>query len=157
MYEKRERQLTNEFIVFQKSRNSLIAERNGGKLNVYHTFDSLKLLNDKVLNQYKVGVGNLAVSMTDFVPNIHQIKNKRILIVDSLGVYQINNLKPEIVILQQSPKINLTRLMDSLKPQLIIADGSNYKAYIKEWEKTCEQKHTPFYHTGQKGAYILKD
>ncbi|MCF6279919.1 MAG: ComEC family competence protein [Flavobacteriaceae bacterium] len=156
MYEKRERLSANEFIVFQKSRNSIIAERNGKKLKVYHTLDSLNLPKDKVINQYKVGVGNSTIYMTDSVPNIYQFKNKNILIIDSLGIYQVNSLKPEIVILQQSPKINLTRLIDSIKPQLIIADGSNYKSYVKKWQETCEQKNTPFYHTGQKGAYILK-
>jgi len=155
VYEKRERLSANEFIVFQKSRNSIIAERNGKKLKVYHTLDSLSLSNDKVINQYKVGVGNSTVYMTDSVPNIYQFKNKNILIVDSLGVYQINNLKPDIVILQQSPKINLVRLIDSVNPQLIIADGSNYKSYVKKWRKTCEQKNTPFHHTGKKGAFIF--
>ncbi|PHR71604.1 MAG: competence protein [Lutibacter sp.] len=155
-FQKRERQSINEFIVFQKSRSSVIAERLGEKMNVYHTLDSLNLSKDKMLNQYKVGVGNLNVHMSDSVPNIYKFKNKRILIVDSLAVYKIKDLNPEIVILQQSPKINLIRLIDSLKPQLIIADGSNYKSYIKYWGETCEQKNTPFYHTGQKGAYILK-
>ena len=156
-YQKRERQSVNEFIVFQKSRSSIIAKRNGNNLNVHHTLDSLQLVNDNILNQYKVGVGNLTIDMNDSISNIYQFKNKRILVVDSLGVYQINNLKPEIVVLQQSPKVNLSRLIDSLKPQLIIADGSNYRSYVNEWRKTCEQKNTPFYHTGQKGAYLLKD
>lgn len=69
----------------------------------------------------------------------------------------MNDLRPDIVILQQSPKINLTRLIDSLKPKLIIADGSNYKSYVKKWSLTCEQKNTPFHATAQKGAYILKE
>ena len=157
MFQKRERQSMNEFIVFQKSRNSIIAERTGENLNVFHSLDSLYLSKDNILNQYKVGVGNLAIDLRNSIPNVYQFKNKKILIVDSLGVYQVNNFKPDILILQQSPKINLTRLIDSLKPQLIIADGSNYKSYIKYWGETCEQKNTPFYHTGQKGAYILKD
>lgn len=156
IYEKRERQFNDEFIVFQKSRFSLIAERQGEGLEVYHTLDSLNVSKDKVLNQYKVGIGNSTSLIIDSISNIHQFKNKNILIIDSLGVYQVNNLRTDIVILQQSPKINLTRLIDSLKPQLIIADGSNYKSYVKKWSATCKQKNTPFHATAQKGAYILK-
>ena len=40
--------------------------------------------------------------------------------------------KPEIVVLIQSPKINLKRLISTIKPEQIIADGSNYKSYINK-------------------------
>ncbi len=157
IYEKKHRLSTDEFIVFHKSRFSLISKREGNQLEVYHSLDSMKLSKDKVLNQYKIGVGNLEVSSSDVIPNIHQFKNKNILIVDSLGVYQIENYMPEIVLLQQSPKINLVRLIDSLHPKIIIADGSNYKSYVERWKKTCEQKNTSFHTTAQKGVYILRE
>ena len=157
IYEKQQRLISDEFIIFHKSRFSMIGKRLGKQLEVYHSLDSITFAKDKVLNQYKVGVGELNITSQNTIPNIIQFKEKRILIVDSLGVYQLNNYKPAIVLLQQSPKINLVRLLDSLNPKMVIADGSNYKSYIKRWEKTCEQKNTPFHYTGQKGAYVLKD
>ncbi len=155
IYEKQQRLTSDEFIIFHKSRFSMLGKRLGKQLEVYHSLDSITLSKDKVLNQYKVGVGKLSVATQNTIPNIMQFKEKQILIVDSLGVYQLNNYNPDIVLLQQSPKINLVRLLDSLKPKMIVADGSNYKSYIKRWEKTCEQKNTPFHYTGEKGAFLL--
>ncbi|MBV1888186.1 MAG: ComEC/Rec2 family competence protein, partial [Urechidicola sp.] len=157
IYEKQERLQSDEFIVFHKSRFSLIGKRIGNQLAVFHSLDSLSYSNDKVLNQYKVGVGKLEIQRSDSIPNIIQFKNKEILIIDSLGIYQLKKFYPDLVLLQQSPKINLTRLIDSLNPKIIIADGSNYKSYINRWRLTCEQKNTPFHYTGQKGAYIIKE
>ncbi len=42
-----------------------------------------------------------------------------------------------------------------IKPQQIIADGSNYKSYIKLWKTTCEQEKIPFHATAEKGYYRL--
>jgi len=155
IYEKQQRLLSDEFIVFHKSRFSMLGNRLGKQLKVYHTIDSVTLKKDKVLNQYNVGVGDLEILMYDSIPNIFHFKSKRILVVDSLGVYQLNNYNPDIVLLQQSPKINLTRLIDSIHPKIIIADGSNYKTYVNRWQKTCGKKKTPLHYTGQKGAFIL--
>ncbi|MFK5880304.1 MAG: ComEC/Rec2 family competence protein [Flavobacteriaceae bacterium] len=156
IYEKQQRLLADEFIIFHKSRYSMLGKRIGNHFEFYHSLDSATLVKDKVLKQYKVGIGALEIRSTNTIPNIMQFKTKRILIIDSLGVYQLQNYTSDLLLLQQSPKINLVRLIDSLKPKMIVADGSNYKSYIKRWEKTCEQKNTPFHYTGRKGAYILK-
>ncbi|MDC9722469.1 MAG: ComEC/Rec2 family competence protein [Urechidicola sp.] len=156
IYEKQQRLLTDEFIIFHKSRNSMLGKRMGNHMEFYHSLDSVTLAKDKVLRQYKVGVGALEIQSTNTIPNIMQFNTKRILIIDSLGVFQLKSYSPDLIFLQQSPKINLVRLIDSLNPKMIVADGSNYKSYIKRWELTCEQKNTPFHYTGQKGAYVLK-
>ena len=156
IYEKKGLQSTNEFIVFQKSRFSMLALREGNQLNVFHNLDSVMFKKDRLIEQYKVGLGNLELKQNK-IQNFYKYNNQKILIIDSLGIYQSNNLKPDIIVLQQSPKINLVRIIDSLVPKIIIADGSNYKSYIKFWKETCNQKNTPFHSTSQKGAYILKD
>jgi competence protein ComEC len=76
-------------------------------------------------------------------------------VVDSLGIYNINSVKPKWIILRQSPKINLNRLIDSLHPELIICDGSNYKTYQERWKLTCEAKKIQFYQTSEKGAFFV--
>jgi competence protein ComEC len=42
-----------------------------------------------------------------------------------------------------------------LNPKIIIADGTNYKSYLKDWEETCLKNKTPFHNTLQKGAFVL--
>ena len=89
------------------------------------------------------------------MPTVFSYKNKMILIVDSLGVYPKNN-KVDIAILVNNPKINLNRMLDSLKPKLIVVDGNNYKSLIPLWEKSCYERNISFHSTPQKGAYIIR-
>ncbi|MCK5815793.1 MAG: ComEC/Rec2 family competence protein [Flavobacteriaceae bacterium] len=157
IFEKRQVSTINEFVVFQKNRNSIIGQRNGNLLEVFHGLDRLKFSENKILTQYKLGAGSIDLKISNTIPMLQNFNNKTVLVIDSLGVYQIYNFSPDIVLLQQSPKINLTRLIDSLQPKLIIADGSNYKSYAKYWKKICAQQKTPFYDTSQKGAYVLRE
>ncbi len=76
------------------------------------------------------------------------------MIVDSLGIYQNIQIHPDIILLRQSPKINMERLLLTQKPKWVIADGSNYKSYVKRWANTCLKKQIPFYDTGTSGGWI---
>ena len=85
-----------------------------------------------------------------------QIHNKKLLVIDSLGIYNVKTFKPNYVLLRNSPKINLNRLIDSIHPELIIADGSNYKSYVARWETLCRKQKLPFHNTSEKGALIIR-
>lgn len=65
-------------------------------------------------------------------------------------------MSPKIILLTQSPKINLERLIQIHQPKQIIADGSNYKSYIKLWKATCEKQKIPFHATTEKGLIQIK-
>ena len=145
-----------EIIVFHKSRFSMIAKRTGEQLFLQHDLDSLKLLNENSIKSYSVAESVTEMQETSF-KNFINFSNKDILLIDSLGVYQVSGMKAPIVVLQYSPKINMTRLIEKIKPSTIIADGSNYKSYVIRWEEICLQNHIPFHYTGKKGAYIIKD
>lgn len=156
MYEKYQTNSKSEFIVFHKSRQSILGKRNGKELSIFSSLNDSVLYQQKLLQSYRVGEDISSKSVDSFF-NIISYKNKQILIVDSLGVYQINGIQNPIIILQNSPKINLNRLISRLKPQQIIADGSNYKSYIIRWKETCYKQKAPFWYTGQNGAYIYKE
>lgn len=145
----------NEFVVFHKSRKSLMVEKNRGNLKWYHNLDSTEMKTDYIINSYSVG-NFIKTSTTDSLKNVYSFKNETLLALDSLGVYQNLSFKPDYILLTQSPKINLNRLVDSFNLKTIIADGSNYKSYIKRWEKTCDKRKIPFHYTGEKGAFMLK-
>ena len=80
---------------------------------------------------------------------------KKILVIDSFGVYPKNCL-PDIVVLTQSPKINLNRMFQNGRPQMVVANGSNYKTYSNRWKATCMKMKIPFHDTGEKGFYKLE-
>ena len=88
--------------------------------------------------------------------SFYQINNKKLLVIDSLGVYNIKSFRPNYVLLRNSPKINLNRLIDSLHPELIIADGSNYKSYVARWEALSRKQKLPFHNTSEKGAFTIR-
>ncbi len=142
-------------IIFNKSRYTMIGIKHNGKLEIHHNLDSVKQSNDNVIKNYKVGEMIKMVSI-DSLQNVYHYKNKTFLIIDSLGVYKNLSFRPNYILLRSSPKINLNRVIDSLKPDQIIVDASNYKTYVKRWKVTSKHKKIPFHYTNEKGAYIIK-
>lgn len=145
----------DELVVFHKSRYSLLSIKNNSKLKVYDSFDSISKANSKIITNYNIG-NFISEVEQGTLKNIYSFNNKMLLVIDSLGTYNVKSFKPDYVLLTQSPKLNINRLIDSLKPKLIIADGSNYKSYIERWEATCAKRKLPFHQTSKKGAFILK-
>jgi competence protein ComEC len=90
----------------------------------------------------------------DTIASIFKLNNRKLLVIDSLGIYNVKSFKPDVILLRNSPKLNLIRVIDSLQPQLIISDGSNYKSYQERWRVTCEHKKIPFHQTSKKGAFV---
>ncbi len=150
-YEKYERQSTNELIVFNSPRKSTIALRNGDKI----TFTTSSL--NRITKSYLTGTGIKDVTLLKKDSKLLNFKDETILIVDSLGYYNFNSIKPTIILLQHSSKINLNRLIEIVKPKVIVADATNYKSSLSLWEQTSRKNKTPFYNTMKKGAFILKD
>jgi len=144
----------SEFIVFHKSKNSIIGIRKGSSFELYHSMDSLQISSQKLLINYKVGE-NITSQNYHKLSNLMYYDKQVVLIIDKDGLYDIKELNNPIVLLRQSPKINLQRLVKKLKPAIIIADGSNYKSYIENWKTSCKNLKTPFWTTYNQGAYVL--
>ena len=81
--------------------------------------------------------------------------NKRILILDSNSVYT-PELKPNILIITQSPKINFERILRNYNPEIVIADASNYRNVIEVIRKSCGQQKIPFHAVAEKGFYRIE-
>ncbi len=145
---------TSEFLVFHKSRFSLIGFKQNTELKLHHNLDSFTLANNKLVTNYKIG-NSIDKFKNDSIKPIYKINNNWMLVVDSLGIYK-TSFKTDYVLLRNSPKINLSRLIDHLEPKLIIADGSNYKSYQERWLETCVKKEIPFHQTSKKGAFIIQ-
>jgi competence protein ComEC len=92
---------------------------------------------------------------TKSVLETFQYKHKTIVVVDSLSVYPSVQDGVDLVILRNSPRVHLERMIDSLNPRKIVADGSNYTSYVQRWRETCKKRKLPFHHTGSEGAYRL--
>lgn len=144
----------NSIIVFHENKTSVIAQQIGQKLTVFANPENPNYNHNPIVN-FTTAKNIKEVSFNN--PKLAYFKdNKTILVIDSLGIYNLKNVKPNIVVLTFSPKIHLDRLIQKLQPELIIADGSNYKSFVKRWEETCIKQKLPFYYTGKKGAYIIR-
>ena len=144
-----------EFIVFNSWKNTLITERNGDKVTVYgnqRTID--KLASNPVLKSYLIA-NSSSITGINKMQNLYYFNNKKIMVIDSFGVYS-KKINPDIIILRQSPKINLERLIHVNHPKLIVADASNYKTTIQLWKSICIKKKIPFHATAEKGFYKVK-
>jgi len=143
-----------EWIVFNSKKNTLITGRMGKEVTLYTNNKSLNTASKNILlNAYLVGnFSSLKHKKT--IRNLSFFKGNKILILDSLGIYPKNS-NPDILILTQSPKINLDRLFETIKPKIVVADASNYKTVQKLWKTSCLKQKIPFHATSEKGFYIL--
>ncbi|MGC6432262.1 MAG: ComEC/Rec2 family competence protein [Jejuia sp.] len=143
-----------QLIVFHKSRYTLIGQVLNNELKVASDFDSITKAKNNIIRDFKVEQ-HISKITEDTIASTYILNDTKLLVVDSLGIYVINSFKPDYVLLRQSPKINLNRLINTLQPKQIIADGSNYKSYIEHWEDICKKSKLPFHQTSKKGAFII--
>ncbi len=144
----------NELIVFYSRRNSIITERTGKKVTVYSNDSILRNIENNLLIQTYL-TGNFCFAKEKkSLPNLIYFKHQRILLIDSSAIYS-NRIYPDILIISQSPKLNMRRLLKTIHPKIIIADGSNFKSYTKLWKATCIKEKIPFHNTNEEGFYKL--
>ena len=151
--EKFQTESTNEFVLFHQNNNSVFGIRKGNTIEVYQKVNRLKSSTYSPLSSYRNKL-NLIIKRNLTNRNILKIDSKYFLIIDSTSVYNSLSLNPEIVILINSPKINLNRMIQILKPKTVIVDGSNYRSYVALWEKSCNDKEVKFYNTSVNGAFV---
>jgi competence protein ComEC len=89
------------------------------------------------------------------VPNSFYLGQDQWLLLDSSGVLPPVKNHIRGLILTQSPRIHLGRILEQNCPDRIIADGSNYPDDISRWRSTCQKYGIPFYSTTEKGALLL--
>ncbi|PWI30857.1 competence protein [Flavobacteriaceae bacterium LYZ1037] len=154
IFTKYQEQSKNRFVIFQKNRQSLIGIQEGKSLLLNHNIPNFNKTSDYVISNF-VTENNISTIIEDSMKSLYKINKEYILTIDSLGVYKVRRLKPDIILLRNSPKINLIRVIDSLKPKRIIADGSNYKSYTNRWEATCQKLKVSFHSTYKKGAFVI--
>ncbi len=144
----------NEWIVFHLKRNTLIAERNGKSVTVFANGSLLKKVQKNTILKPYLLANFSSIQKRTPIQNLYFFKGNKILLLDSLGYYP-KNIHPDIIVLTQSPKINFDRLLQDIKPKMVIADASNYKAILTYWQTSCNKQKIPFHATGEKGSYKL--
>ena len=141
-----------EWIVFNTKKSTVIAERNGENVTV---FTNVGIEKKSVLNPYLVA--NFSrISKVKPIENLAYFQSHTIVIIDSLGNYP-RNVQPDIMVLRQSPRLNLERVFQTCKPKLLVVDASNYKSDVLLWKSTCLKQRIPFHNTNEKGFFKLQN
>ncbi len=154
IYNKYNDETKKEWIVYDLKGSTLISEREHGLVTVYSNNTLLK--NDKekpLLQPYLIG-NFCSLKGAHPLRNFYYFKQQKIVVIDSSSTY-LNNQKADIVLLSQSPRLNLERLLNQWKPKLILVDGSSYKSYKRRWKATALKEKIPFHDTSEKGFYKL--
>jgi len=153
VFEKYKAENLNELLVLH-SKKTIIIERKQREVTVYSQDSILENISKNSTIQSFLSNSFCELKETKSLKNLLYFKNKKIAIIDQSGVY-LEDAKPDIVIIKDSPKLNLKRMLMHWKPQQVVVDGSNYKNYIKLWKKTCTEEKIPFHNTNEKGFYKL--
>lgn len=154
IFQKKETLNKEELIVFNSQKNTIITERIGKNVTLYSNDSILEhVTNNQVIQSYLVG-NFCHLKHKKRVKNFMYFKNKKIVIIDSLCIIP-KGINPDIIVIIQSPKLNLERLLKVYSPKEIIVDASNYKSYTKLWEATCRKEKIPIHITNEKGFYKI--
>tara|TARA_R110000764_G_scaffold61653_1_gene131199 strand:- start:16231 stop:18237 length:2007 start_codon:yes stop_codon:yes gene_type:complete len=137
-------------ILAHRSRNTVLLNQLGDSLSII-TSDSANI--GTIATNYAIAERIQNIDTVQ-LKNCYQIGQKKLFVLDSLAILPLEE-QLDYLLLTQSPKFNLERLLDSFKPKKIFADGSNYPSLVKKWKLTCAQKEIPFHYTGEKGYYIF--
>lgn len=142
-----------ELLIFNQQRTSMITIKKGNSVVVHTNDTTCSTTTNSNLKGYLVSKF-LQLKQVEPLKNVVYFNGNRLLIIDSTGVYPAN-CTPDVLLLTQSPKINMDRMLQKLHPKIIIADGSNYKNIQNNWKKTCLIHKIPFHATAEKGFYKM--
>ena len=141
---------SQSLILAHQTKQSLLLHHQGDVLNV-HCRDTL--LKPRWVQNFKIAE-RIASTKVHELKNSYRLNQNRIFVMDSFGNYPAKS-GVDYIVLTQSPKVHLGRLLDSVQPKAVLADGSNYRSYVEQWKTTCAQKEIPFHSTSEKGFYVF--
>lgn len=142
----------NELVVFHDYQNTLIGIKENKDVTYLH--DTSQSVNQRLIDNYTLN-RQIRNKVFQNLPLGLQWDKDCMLIVDEDVLYDFPSLGGCIVVLRNSPKVHLDHLIQRLRPKEIIADGSNYKSYIKRWEQSSKSNGIELHDTSTEGAYIL--
>jgi competence protein ComEC len=150
LFQERKTASKEQLVLTHEVANTMLLKQEGNSMTV---FGKLSKFSQRTLQDYKTAERIDSVNYAE-LKNSFSANSLKLYLMDSLGIYP--GQKTDYLVLTQSPKINLERLLDSIQIQKVLVDGSNYNSYVARWKATCLKRKLPFHYTGEKGAYYFK-
>jgi competence protein ComEC len=146
---------SNELIVFHSPRNTLLGIRKGNMLEVSSISEKGDYKFGRLVSDYNKENMIMRISRQKGVRHFYWVDAIKVLLLDS-EFWKLNNeFGADILILSHSPKFNLDRFLENHKPNIIIADGSNYRSFVTRWEHSCNDAGVLFHNTAVSGAFSV--
>lgn len=124
-----------------------------GLSDYYHVKETEELLFEEIGNREADADFAEIIS-----PNFVAFNDCRITIIDD--AFNIpagkEKFRCNLILLRNSPKINIDSLLNHFETDVIIADGSSKPYLKKKWKFSCEAKEIRYYDTREKGAFIYR-
>lgn len=144
----------NEWGIWYQKKGSIITYKQGKSLYVLTNQDSLIKKKPLFLEAYQTALNIEEITIQKLKSPYLQCNQQIVYVIDSLGIYQNVPLKPNVVLLTQSPKIHFEQMIIELKPQKLIADATNQRFLVEKWKNTAQKYNLDFYCISEKGTYI---
>jgi competence protein ComEC len=104
------------------------------------------------------------IKLVDSLPNVAIMENylqlgkKRVLIINNSfdaenGATQ--KLEPDLVLITQNPKIKLADILQIANTGIIVADATNSRKKMSQWQKEAEALHLRFHGVTTQGAFSM--
>ena len=142
---------TEQLIVFQQYKKTIIASQ-VGKQATFYLSDTLEIPT-KLLQNFHTQQ-QLQEIHYESIRNIIPFKNDFLTIIDA-PLYLDRSFPTDYILLRNSPKIHLEKFLSTIQPKMLIADGSNRPFIVEKWKLTCQKLHIPFHYTKEDGNLSL--
>ncbi|MDO3694518.1 ComEC/Rec2 family competence protein [Wenyingzhuangia sp. chi5] len=141
----------SELLIYNSIGQNMITVRHQNTITIFAK-DSLTAKDSVLLkaNQLKNKLKEINYSSKE----VFTFKNDNYLVINKNKPYYLLKQKELILIIVDNPRINLERLITSLKPKQIIIASSNYKNNQLKWKSTCKKLQVPIYCVTELGAFI---
>lgn len=156
LHQKMRTQKTSELVVFDQVMHTVIIKMNGTSLEVYSDQETPDSTISRLVEPYKQQYYQVKQVSKHPLKNFLKMNGLRIFVIDNEAFIGDPGVDPDILILRNSPKINLDRLLKKIKPKILISDGSNYRSFAIHWKRSCGKAGIEFHDTFVKGAFVHK-
>ncbi|MEM7186639.1 MAG: ComEC/Rec2 family competence protein [Bacteroidota bacterium] len=149
IYERWE-QRSESLIVFHKYDSTMIGHRSGSKFRLFSS--EALAAKEYPVRDYRIGQDISQVQSAP-LPDVFAFGGCTFLRIDSTAAFVSEEI--EVLLLTQNAKVHLDRVIDQLKPTIIIADGSNAPWTTARWKATSDRRKVRFHNTKEHGAFVM--
>ncbi|MFD1315045.1 ComEC/Rec2 family competence protein [Namhaeicola litoreus] len=145
-------QRKNQFVLFHQYKESILLDQKGQKVKIFETHPNRE--NPSSVQYFLEANRIKEIEKRGLKPAVLEFEQQCLLIVSQDFHFREVNVKPNFLLMCNSPKVNFDRMLDHFQPKMILVDGSNYPDLVKKWQKTAMSKDIIFHYTGADGAFV---